>query len=595
MNRIKLLNAETSNKIAAGEVVERPASVVKELIENSIDAEASNISIEIVEGGQKSIRISDDGNGINPEDVEKAFLPHATSKITEIEDIYKINTMGFRGEALASIASVSETILTTKIEELNYGKEVKYQGGLFDYIKETGCSDGTTVEVNNLFYNVPARLKFMKSPQREAALISDIISRLALANPDISIKLISGSTKTIHTYGTGVLMDTIRSIYGKTICENIAYFEKHNDVASVYGYIGNADISRGSRNNQSIFVNKRYIKNKMITAAVENAFKSFLTIKKFPFFILFIDIYPELIDVNVHPTKSELKFTDDRLIFKYVFDAVHWAIRENLNNTFHVDFGDSKEAKYAIEANNIKSNIAEKVQIPIDFKTCYNENNKIEATSDARNTSNTSNTNSTQIASKEPKFEQLKVMGQFNKTYIICSSSTELYLIDQHAAHEKVMFEKYVEQIKNDSIKAQILLTPEVMELSYDDYSYYTEYKELFSKTGFVIEIFGENTISIKEVPLVLGNSSVKGLFNEIIDNIKNMGKGKSVEIKYSKIASIACKAAVKGNNVLSEMEMNALVEELRYLENPFTCPHGRPTIVKITQNELEKRFKRIQ
>lgn len=586
MNRIKLLNAETSNKIAAGEVVERPASVVKELIENSIDAESSNISIEISEGGQKSIRISDDGNGINPDDVEKAFLPHATSKIIEIEDIYKINTMGFRGEALASIASVSETTLTTKIEELNYGKEVKYAGGQLEYIKETGCSVGTTVEVNNLFYNVPARLKFMKSPQREAALISDIISRLALANPDISIKLTSGSTKTIHTFGNGVLLDTIRSIYGKTICENIAYFEKHNDVASVYGYIGNADISRGSRNNQSIFVNKRYIKNKMITAAVENAFKSFLTIKKFPFFILFIDIYPELIDVNVHPTKSELKFTDDRLIFKYVFDAVHWAIRENLNNTFHVDFGDPKEAKYAVDANNIKSTIEEKVQIPIDLKSCYNENNKIEATSITSNP---------QIAKKEPKFEQLKVMGQFNKTYIICSSFSELYLIDQHAAHEKVMFEKYVEQIKNDSIKAQILLTPEVMELSYDDYSYYTKYKELFSKTGFVIELFGENTICIKEVPLVLGNSSVKSLFMEIIDNVKNMGNGQSVEIKYSKIASIACKAAVKGNNVLSDMEMNALVEELRYLEDPFTCPHGRPTIVKITQNELEKRFKRIQ
>ena len=586
MNRIKLLSIETSNKIAAGEVVERPASVVKELMENSIDAKSSNISIEILEGGQKSIRISDDGNGINPEDVEKAFLPHATSKISNIEDIYKINTMGFRGEALASIASVSETILSTKIEELNYGKEIKYEGGLLQYVKETGCSVGTTVEVNNLFYNVPARLKFMKSAQREAALISDIISRLAIANPDISIKLISGSTKTIHTYGNGVLLDTIRSIYGKSICDNIAYFEKHNDVASVYGYIGNADISRGSRNNQSIFVNKRYIKNKMITAAVENAFKSFLTIKKFPFFILFIDIYPELIDVNVHPTKSELKFKDDRLIFKYVFDAVHWAIRDNLNNTFHVDFGDEKKTEYVIDKSSDESIIAEKVQIPIDFNTDYNAKDKIETSSDLINK---------EVPIKEPKFGKLKVMGQFNKTYIICSLPDELYLIDQHAAHEKVMFEKYVGQIKNASIKAQILLTPEIMELSFDDYSYYTQYKELFSKTGFVIDVFGENTINIKEVPLVLGNSSVKSLFMEIIDNIKNMGKGQSVEVKYSKIATIACKSAVKANDVLSMDEMNALVEELRYLEDPFTCPHGRPTIIKITQNELEKRFKRIQ
>ncbi|MEW8956610.1 DNA mismatch repair endonuclease MutL, partial [Clostridium sp.] len=296
MKRINLLDIETCNKIAAGEVVERPSSVVKELVENSIDAKATKITIEVENGGESLIKIIDNGLGVHPDDIEKAFLPHATSKIKEINDIFSINTLGFRGEALASISAVSKVKLFSKTEEFDFGREIFVEGGTINYIKETGCNNGTVVEVRELFFNVPARKKFMKSTSRESALINDIVSKIALSNPSVSITLINNGKRIITTYGNNNYIDIVRAIYGKNISENLIYFEGVSDLVSVHGYIGNSEISRGSRTYQSIFVNNRYIKNKTITTAVENAFKSFLTINKFPFFILFIDIFPEYVD-----------------------------------------------------------------------------------------------------------------------------------------------------------------------------------------------------------------------------------------------------------------------------------------------------------
>ncbi len=339
--RINILEVETSNKIAAGEVVERPSSVVKELVENSIDAGAKNISIEIFEGGQKNIKVIDDGSGIHIDDIEKAFLPHATSKIKYVEDIYNIHTLGFRGEALPSIASVSRTTLNSRTKESTVGKEISQSSGDILYVKEIGCNVGTTIEVKDLFFNVPARQKFLKTPQRESALISDILGRLALANNEISFKLLNNDKKVLSTYSSTNLSDTIRYIYGKEVVDNIISFEKFNDIMSVHGYIGKADISRGSRNRQSIFVNKRYIKSGLITAAVENAFKSFLTINKFPFFVIFLDIFPEYIDINVHPQKTEIKFQEDKAVFKIVFDAVHSAIADSLRGNFDIPEGNN--------------------------------------------------------------------------------------------------------------------------------------------------------------------------------------------------------------------------------------------------------------
>ncbi len=623
MKRINILNETTSNKIAAGEVVERPFSVVKELIENSIDSNAENITIEITEGGQKFIKIIDDGDGIHPDDVKLAFIPHATSKINDIDDIFHITTMGFRGEALASIAAVSNTKLMSRTKDFDYGKEIYITGGIVNYIKDCGCNPGTTIEVSDLFYNVPARQKFLKSSSREAALISEIVGKLALANPHIAFKLFSSGKNVITTYGTGKVMDVIRSLHDRNICEHIVVFEKHSDTVSLTGFIGTSEISRGSRNSQSVFVNKRYIKSKLITAAVENAFKSFLTVNKFPFFILFVDIYPELLDVNVHPTKSEVKFQNDRDVFKVIFDSIHEAVRKNLNYSFGDQDEGNKNIKPIESIEEVKT-----IQLPIDFKNQsslndYNEKpdfkensfdnfktNEIPAHQDiyaaepkpaANYTNEAEYNNKTCIYDykptlpDKPRLPDLRVIGQFNQTYILAEANKELYLIDQHAAHEKILFEKFTKEINKKEVTAQILFTPLVLELSSDDFLTYSENSGIFSNVGFNIEIFGENTVSIRELPFILGNPDINSLFIDIIENLKNMGTGQAIEVKYNLIAKLACKAAIKANKFLNDSEIKALIQNLSYLEDPFNCPHGRPTIIKFNLMELEKRFKRIQ
>lgn len=633
MKRVNILDLETSNKIAAGEVVERPFSVVKELVENSIDSGAKNITVETIDGGQKSIKVLDDGEGIHADDIEKIFMPHATSKIKNVEDIYSINTMGFRGEALASIASVSNTILKSRSEEFDFGKEISLTGGNINYIKDAACNVGTSIEVNDLFFNVPARKKFLKSSSRESAYITDILNRLALAHSDISFKVINNDRKVLTTYGTGNLIDTIRCVYGKSTCDNIISFERHTDIMSIYGYIGNSEISRGSRNNESIFVNKRYIKNKLITAAVENAFKSFLMINKYPFFVLFLDIFPEYIDVNVHPTKSEIKFRDDREIFKITFDTVHAALRDSIKDSFNIpaeeisndlpDIGDKNKGEDGLPKDSLEKieNKKELIQLPIDLNSKWQHNyespkpaqdksyvkkqiqeyNSKDSQLCKENSellkidSDCKNENGQKNIEKEAKFPKLNVIGQFHNTYILAQYGDTLYLIDQHAAHEKILFEKYKNSIKENDVIAQILITPVIIELYHEDFLYYTDNKEIFSKIGFNIEFFGDNTISIREVPLILGKPDVKNLFMDILENLKNMGSGETWEIKYNSIARLACKAAIKANDSLSNIEMDALVEELRFIDDPFNCPHGRPTIIKLTLNELEKKFKRIQ
>lgn len=626
MGRINLLSEETSNKIAAGEVIERPSSVVKELVENSIDAGAKIINIQIENGGETLIRIVDDGSGIYKDDVEKAFMPHATSKISKIEDIYAINTLGFRGEALPSIASVSNTILKSRSLESDFGREISISGGNINYVKDCGSSIGTTIEVKNLFYNVPARSKFLKSPQKEAAVISDIVTRLAISHSNISFKLTNGEKKVITTYSSPNLIDVLRDIYGKKITDNVIPFERHSDLVSVHGYVGNSEISRGSRNNQSIFVNNRYIKNRLITTAVENAVKSFMMINKFPFFVIFLDIFPEFVDVNVHPTKSEIKFRNEREIFKIVFDTVHEALRESLKQSYETET--IKEEEVAIdELKNYNKKEEEKekvvVQLPIDLKSGVENYNVMETESKyikdndyVKNNNNLnkvsnfeSNFKKTEVEKKQlpeqkaednfeekmPKFQPLKVIGQFYNTYILTEGVDGLYIIDQHAAHEKILFEKYRNQIKNGEVVSQVLLEPAVIELLPDDFLYYSENESIFQNAGFKSEEFGDNTILIKEVPMFLGKPYVKDLFLSILDNLKAMGSGETVEVKYGKIATTACKAAIKAYHELSMEEMKALIDDLRFIDDPFNCPHGRPTIIKFTVTDLEKKFKRIQ
>ena len=649
MKRINILDEHTSNKIAAGEVVERPASVVKELVENSIDAGAKNITIEIEEGGIELIRVIDDGVGIYADDISKAFLPHATSKIVSVDDIYNINTLGFRGEALPSIASVSQVNFRSKTADANFGKEISISAGEVLSINDIGMNTGSIMEVRNLFFNVPARKKFLKTTSREGSLVNDIVTRIALSYPDISFKLFNNNKKVLLTYGDNNLASTIRTIYGKTIYEDIIEFSNHEDsYIRIYGYVGRESIARGSRNNQSIYVNNRYIKNKTVVAAVENAFKSFSTVNKFPFFVLFIDIPADNIDVNIHPTKAEIKFKDERMIFKAVFDTVHSALKNDVFNSFATDQEQlnvdvniqspllieeqhiSDEKREQIDLLETKSSLLKEPYINDiyssvtmnDIKKEENIYNELKAATVAKNTikndvpieptvnyeetsysqSYTENSYEEQYEPKEKvdekvpvaKFADLRVIGQFNKTYILAEYLDCLYIIDQHAAHEKILFEKYRNDIEEKSTIIQPLLIPMVLELSIDDYECYIENKSLFEESGFIIDEFGDNTISLKEVPYFLGKLDSKKLFLDMIDNLKNMGSGKTVEVKINKIASMACRAAVKANDYLTEIEMKELIEQLRYIEDPFHCPHGRPIIIKMTNYELDKKFKRI-
>ncbi|WP_419749029.1 DNA mismatch repair endonuclease MutL [Clostridium perfringens] len=673
MNRINILNADTANKIAAGEVVERPSSVVKELVENSLDAGAKNITIEIQNGGESLIKIIDDGSGVHPEDVEKAFNPHATSKIKDTYDIFSINTLGFRGEALPSIASIARVDFKSKIADFDMGKELIISGGEKESLTDCSMNRGTQIEVRDLFFNVPARKKFLKTTARESALINDLVNRISLANPDVSFKLFNNNKKILNTYGNGKLIDVIRTIYGKSTAENLIYFEEHKDTASIYGFIGNDTLARASRNNQSLFVNKRYVKNRSLTVAVENAFRSFNVTGKFPFFVLFIDTYPELIDVNIHPTKSEIKFKDERFIFKVVFDAVHSAMREYVKDTFTLPEEEEKKFEALKEEviqesldkeistlEKLKENINYKVSedkrkeeiysynpskdyeaktevnIPVDFLSKENQeesfsiNNSLENNdfkevsakreisydpiliknelkdkvsestseslerSDYKCNKNEYGNSLEEIIYREAKFPKLRVIGQFNKTYILAEYDSTLYLIDQHAAHEKILFEKYSSEIAKKKVEIQPLMIPLVVTLPTEDYLYYDENKEIFEKAGFKISDFGDNSIRIEEVPYFLDKLNPTELITSMINNLKKMGTGETVEVKYNKIASMSCRAAVKANDVLSILEMENLIEDLRYINDPFHCPHGRPTIIKFTSYELDKKFKRI-
>ncbi|MVX63189.1 DNA mismatch repair endonuclease MutL [Clostridium chromiireducens] len=689
MKRINILNEDTANKIAAGEVVERPSSVVKELVENSIDANSKNIVIEIEEGGASLIRIIDDGDGIYKDDIAKAFLPHATSKIKESEDIYSISTLGFRGEALPSIASVAKVNLKSKQADEEFGYEISIEGGKSTDVAECGVNKGTIIEVRDLFFNVPARKKFLKSTAKESSLINDIITRLALANPKISFKLYNNNKKILHTFGNGEFKDVIRTIYGKSITDNILYFSDTSDLITVYGYIGTEEIARGSRNNQSIFVNKRYIKNRALAVAVEQAFKSFSTVNKFPFFILFIEVYPEYVDVNIHPTKAEVKFNDERTIFKKIFGAVHTSLKNEVFETFAIKEEENskisvtptfeeitfkikeeeEKVKFAnstvkslldqginLNANNysVDDNISVSaykttpfesdmnkesykipIEMPIDLRSRISngvenyeaaedisvdydampvvekyEHNKFNQDTNQENQYYITNDNNQENRSElvdssrtkdvsdnlkqTDKFPPITIIGQYNKTYILGEYDSTLYMIDQHAAHEKILFEKYIKEIESGNIIIQPLMIPSVIDLSIDDYSYFEENKEVFGAAGFLLEEFGGTSLSLKEVPYFLGKLNPKNLFLEMLDNLKNLGNGKTIEVKHNAIASKACKAAIKGNDKLETSEMIKLIEDLRYIDDPFHCPHGRPVIIKFTSTDIDKKFRRI-
>ena len=714
MGNIVLLDELTINKIAAGEVIERPASVVKEMVENSIDAGATSITVEIKNGGISFIRITDNGKGIAKDDTEIAFERHATSKIRQASDIETIHSMGFRGEALASIAAVANVELVTKTAEDDIGTRVVVEAGKILEHEEIGCKTGTSITVKDLFFNTPVRYKFLKKDFTESGYIEDAISRLALVNPNIAFKLISSGKVIIQTNGNGNLQAVIYGIYGKNIAENILQVDYTYEDIHITGVIGKPEIARSNRSNQLFFVNNRYVKDKTLSGAIEKAFKGLLTIGKYAFSILNIEMDPAKVDVNVHPAKLEVRFADESKIFKSVYHAVNDTLLKNdlikssdkaeegftnptintslfgnrasttqelqktrfnsllelqkkikddlekskeelkvkseeenklLNSVKDIDKTEKdgstnlniqdvksesviektetkveepklsvKELEKASEEidkqieNIANENIKEKPKTSFDemyFKifgtkppkpeTEEKDENEIEDSSDLLQPNEVENTNLFDNVEEDYKYKtQYKFIGIVFNTYIIFEMNDEMYIMDQHAAHERIMFEKVKKNYYSDESKdSQLMLLPDIITLTHKEMDIARENMGLFRKAGFIIEEFGENTVKISGTPSICIDLDTRELFLETLDEINSVARTAKQEKENKFLATIACKSAVKAHMVLTKEEVESLMDELLKLTNPFTCPHGRPTVIKMSKYEIERKFER--
>ena len=768
MGNIVLLDDLTINKIAAGEVIERPASVVKELVENSIDAGATVINVEIKNGGISYIRVSDNGKGFWPDDMEIAFERHATSKIRQATDLEIVKTMGFRGEALASIAAISKVELVSRREECDIGYKICVEGGNITNKIEAGCPKGSTITITDLFFNTPVRYKFLKKDFTEAGYIEDVITRIALANPQIAIKLINTGKTIIQTPGNGDKKAVIYSIFGKDIAENILEVDYQYDDIKVTGVVGKPIISRSNRANQIFFVNKRYVKDKVLTSAAEQAFKGMITIGKYGFVILNLDMNPQKVDVNVHPAKLEVRFEEENKVFKAVYHAIKETLLKSdlvgnpdrtdelreeteqtkLNNSFglnnvnvqnekpkfvfgHSNFenkfsskeenktlenpdtpkADTKDTKTNFDAldNNFLAQIyAERQSLKSKENNLNNQTNENSDKEEKVNTENENNSNSkynfnddtavitsmgniknlddmetksidtnevnqkfiesikklddlpetmvkdeklpeiekklsfdemyertfgrkieeaqaerlkeeqeeyrsslgevTTGISPLSKTENISVFKDLEKnatplykfigiafsTYIIIQMKEDMYIIDQHAAHERIMYEKVKANYYNDKEKdSQLMLLPDIITLSHKEMDIAKENMEMFRKAGFTLEEFGENTIKLTGVPDMCLDLDTKELFLETLDEINTVARTAKQEKEEKFIATVACKAAVKAHMALTKEEVDKLMAQLLVLPNPFTCPHGRPTAIKMSKTDIEKKFSR--
>ena len=702
MNRINILDDLTINKIAAGEVVERPSSVVKELIENSIDAGSTKVVIDIQDGGKKLIRITDNGCGIASSEVDKSFLRHATSKIKNIDDLYDLYSLGFRGEALASISAISKLEMITKTKDEPIGTKVIVEGGKVVSKEPVGTHNGTTIIIKDIFFNTPARQKFLKSTHAETINISDLINKLAIGNPHVQFKYVNNNKSMLTTPGDNKLLSVIRSIYGKEICENLIEINHECKYFKISGYIGNNNIYRSNKNLQHIYINKRFVKSKIVLDAISEAYKGIIPINKHSICFIQLTINPASIDVNIHPTKLEVKFENEKemyielrdilrktllsvsLIGKYeTYDkkeeTKNILVKENSNQSKNIyenkEFEDIKvieknyekpidsfmsfndiikienntekdkeyiyekkstanineldnikiikedySSEYIIEGNiSLENSFSiediEKLDKEKEYQeSLYNQDNEYEE-NNLNYKSSSEYINKDEYSSKFTKeigkiedniqeqfFEETpsnkfslagyNVIGTIFDTYIILSKGNSMYLLDQHAAHEKILYERYMDKFYKSRINMQMLLDPIVLELSNIDMLHVENNLDLFMKFGFEIELFGKNHIMIRCVPTIFGVPESEKFILQIIDNIEEIKN--NYELKGEKFASMACRAAIKANDRIQSMEIRSLLNELETCENPFTCPHGRPTIVEITKTEIEKMFKRI-
>jgi len=606
MSKIALLTQDTIDKIAAGEVVERPSSVVKELVENAIDANASAITIEIKDGGISFIRISDNGTGINKEEVPLAFLRHSTSKIRRVEDLLCVSSLGFRGEALSSIAAVSRVELITKTPSALTGVRYQIEGSKEIAFEEIGAPDGTTFLIKDLFYNTPARKKFLKSAQTEGSYIADMVEKLALSHPDISFKFIQNNQTKLHTSGNGNIKDLIYHVFGREISASVLSVNFENDLFKVSGYIGKPVITRGNRNYEIYFINGRYVKSQLLSKAIEEAYKSFLMQHQYPFCVLYFEFRGESLDVNVHPTKMELRFDNNQEIYQHLCDGL-FQILSHKELIPEVPVTEEKksiplirEYKESIpepfetrRLNQIRESIAKDSPYEIKYPTHEREIEEKAKKDDTRYENITLESISTEFLTKDAK-KKHRIIGQLFKTYWLVEFEDKLFLIDQHAAHEKVLYERTIATLKEKEYTSQTITPPIVLSLDANEILMLEKYRKQISSMGYEVESFGGKEYMISAVPANLFHVDMKDLFVEMLDDFSNLSGKETPELILEKVASMSCKAAVKGNQTLSFSEFDALVEELLTLDNPYHCPHGRPTIISMTKYEIEKKFKRI-
>ena len=627
MSKIALLTQDTIDKIAAGEVVERPSSVVKELVENAIDAKATAITIEIKEGGISFIRISDNGCGIEKEEVPLAFLRHSTSKIRSVEDLLSVSSLGFRGEALSSIAAVARVELITKTPDSLTGVRYQIEGSKEVAFEEIGAPDGTTFLVKDLFYNTPARKKFLKSAQTEGSYIADMVEKLALSHPEVSFKFIQNNQTKLHTSGNGNIKDLIYHVFGREISNAVLPVNIENELFSVSGYIGKPVITRGNRNYEIYFINGRYVKSQLLSKAIEEGYKSFLMQHQYPFCVLYFSFKGESLDVNVHPTKMELRFDNNQEVYQYLCNGLYQVLshremipevpvtEEKKVATFVREYKESiPEPFEARRLNQVRTqeSIFTPTQIE-SIRTSVKKDSPYEVKYPTRIAENT--TYSAQIPEKKEEIYQYenitleslsenfltkdakkkhRIIGQLFKTYWLVEFEDKLFIVDQHAAHEKVLYERTMATLREKEYTSQTISPPIVMSLDANEILMLEKHKDSIAKMGYEIENFGGKEYMISAVPANLFKVDMKDLFVEMLDDFSNLSGRETPELILEKVASMSCKAAVKGNQNLSFMEFDALVEELLTLDNPYNCPHGRPTIISMTKYEIEKKFKRI-
>lgn len=617
MPNIAILNQETIDKIAAGEVVERPCSVVKELVENAIDAGSTAITVEIKEGGISFIRITDNGCGIERDQVAVAFYRHSTSKIRSAEDLLTVKSLGFRGEALSSISAVARVELITKTYDELTGTRYVIEGSKELSNEEIGAPDGTTFIVKDLFYNVPARRKFLKTAQTEGSYISDMVEKLALSHPDISFKFINNNQTKLHTSGNGNRKDIIYHIFGREISSSLLEVKHECEYFKVEGFIGKPVITRGNRNYENYFINGRYVKSNILSRAIEEAYKSFLMQHQYPFTVLYFTFFSEL-DVNVHPTKMELRFDNNNEIYVELCDTIY-AILSHKEMIPDVPVDSTPAPKKIV--HEYKEPIPEPFEKrrinevrAAESKSVYGQSvtsavkdySAIEPAAKAPETSSAcepaqvvTGTQQTlgdydKVFLTESSKKQFSIIGQLFKTYWLIEFEDKLYIIDQHAAHEKVLYEKTMARLANKDFTSQRISPPIVMTLDARECEMLEKYRPQIEQFGYEVEHFGGKEYMISAIPDNLFNIDMKDLFIEMLDDFSNTTGRQTPDIITEKVASMSCKAAVKGNDKLTLPEINELIDELLSLDNPYNCPHGRPTIISMSKYEIEKKFKRI-